>query len=88
MNKMQSANNICWTVPASLTIFKNTRGKWINLKSHFLRLPGRLLKKAAAVSWNVPFSKGTFNLSPKSPKSANLFMPKKYMKTTAWREVP
>ena len=27
MNKMQSANNICWTVPASLTIFKNTRGK-------------------------------------------------------------
>ena len=25
-------------------------------------MPGRLLKKAAAVSWNVPFSKGTFNL--------------------------
>ena len=37
--------------------------------SHFLGLSGRLLKRAAAASWKVPFSTGTCNfIEPKEPK--------------------
>ena len=36
---------------------------------HFLGLSGRLLKRAAAVSWKVPFSRATCNfMEPKEPK--------------------
>ena len=52
--------------------------------SHFLGLSGRLLKRAAAVSWKVPFSRGTCNfIEPKHLHIGTLWKFKINMKATA-----
>lgn len=50
--------NVCALFFKNLKMRKQNRLK----SSHFLRLPGRLLEKAASGSWKVPFSRENCDL--------------------------